>query len=63
MSADRFSRHDADDRFMVAAAKLAFDLALPTEVSGTNIPPLPDREERWVHDFMKRPSVDSTMLS
>lgn len=48
MSADRFSRHDADDRFMVAAARLAFDLALPTELSGANILPLPDREERWV---------------
>lgn len=54
MSADRFSRHDADDRFMVAAAKLAFDLALPTEVSGANILPLPDREERWVRRLYER---------
>lgn len=30
MSADRCGRHDADDRLMVAAAKLAFELALPT---------------------------------
>ncbi len=37
MSTDRFGRNDADDRFMVAAAKLAFDLALPTEVAGTNV--------------------------
>ena len=34
MSADRFGRHDANDRFMVAAAKLAFDLALLTEDEG-----------------------------
>ena len=54
MSADRFSRHDADDRFMVAAAKLAFDLALPTEVSGANILPLPDREERWVRRLYEK---------
>ena len=48
ISTDRFGRHDAGDRYMVAAAKLAFDLALPTEASGTNMLPLPDREERWV---------------
>lgn len=30
MSTDRFGRNDADDRFMVAAARLAFDLVLPT---------------------------------
>lgn len=54
MSADRFSRHDADDRFMVAAARLAFDLALPTEVSGANILPLPDREERWVRRLYEK---------
>jgi 5-methylcytosine-specific restriction enzyme subunit McrC len=54
ISADRFSRHDADDRFMVAAAKLAFDLALPTEVSGANMLPLPDREARWVRRLFER---------
>ena len=47
VSSDRFGRHDAGDRYMVAAAKLAFDLALPTEVSGSNALALPDREERW----------------
>ncbi len=31
MSMERFGRNDADDRFMVAAAKLVFDLILPTE--------------------------------
>jgi 5-methylcytosine-specific restriction enzyme subunit McrC len=54
MSADRFGRHDSDDRFMVAAAKLAFDLALPTEVSGKNVLALPDREERWVRRLYER---------
>jgi 5-methylcytosine-specific restriction enzyme subunit McrC len=54
MSADRFGRHDSDDRFMVAAAKLAFDLALPTEVSGRNVLALPDREERWVRRLYER---------
>jgi 5-methylcytosine-specific restriction enzyme subunit McrC len=45
MSADRFGRHDSHDRFMVAAAKLAFDLGLPTEEAGKNILAMPDRDE------------------
>lgn len=54
MSTDRFDRNDADDRFMVAAAKLAFDLALPTETSGTNVLSLPDREAVWVRRLFER---------
>ena len=53
-SADRLGRHDRDDQFMIAAAKLAYDLALPTEVSGDNRLPLPDREERWVRLLYER---------
>ncbi|MDE2442110.1 MAG: 5-methylcytosine-specific restriction endonuclease system specificity protein McrC [Betaproteobacteria bacterium] len=54
MSTDRFGRNDADDRFMVAAAKLAFDLALPTEVAGTNVLTLPDREITWVRRLFEK---------
>ena len=54
MSAERFGRHDADDRSMVDAARLAFDLALPTEAAGTSVLPLPDREERWVRRLFER---------
>lgn len=54
MSTDRFGRHDADDRFMVAAAKLAFDLTLPTEASGANVLALPDREATWVRHLFER---------
>lgn len=54
MSAERFGRHDADDRFMVAAAKLAFDLALPNEAVGTNVLALPDREVMWVRRLFER---------
>ena len=54
VSADRFGRHDADDRLMVAAAKLAFDLALPSEESGNSVLPLPDRDERWVRKLFER---------
>lgn len=54
MRTDHIGRHDADDRFMVAAAQLALDLALPTEESGTSALPLPYREERWVRRLFER---------
>jgi 5-methylcytosine-specific restriction enzyme subunit McrC len=54
MSTDRFGRNDADDRFMVTAAKLALDLALPTEASGGNVLSLPDREATWVRRLFER---------
>lgn len=54
MSMDRFGRNDAEDRFMVAAAQLAFDLALPTEALGANVLALPDREEVWVRRLFER---------
>lgn len=54
MSADRFGRHHAHDRFMVEAAKLAFDLALPTETPGKRAIPRPNREEAWVRRLFER---------
>lgn len=54
MSVDRFGRHDADDRLMVAAAKLVFDLALPTEAAGANSFATPDRDEVWARRLYER---------
>lgn len=54
MSADRFGHHDANDRYMISAAKLAFDLTVPTEEPGENVFPLPDREEHWVRKLFER---------
>jgi 5-methylcytosine-specific restriction enzyme subunit McrC len=54
MSTDRFGRNDADDRFMVAAAKLALDLALPTEAAGMNVLTLPDREVTWIRRLFEK---------
>ena len=34
LAVDQIGRNDSSDRFMVALARLAFDLALPTEDSG-----------------------------
>jgi 5-methylcytosine-specific restriction enzyme subunit McrC len=54
MSADHFGRNDANDRHMVTAAKLAFDLMLPTEDSGAHVLPLPHREEAWARRLFER---------
>jgi 5-methylcytosine-specific restriction enzyme subunit McrC len=54
VSADRFGRHDAGDQLMVAAAHLAFDLALPTEVIGNRLLALPDREITWIRRLYEK---------
>jgi 5-methylcytosine-specific restriction enzyme subunit McrC len=48
ISRDRIGRNDADDRFIVAAARLAYDLLLPVEDGDTNSLSLPNRDEAWV---------------
>ncbi len=54
VSTDRFGRHDSDDQQMVAAAHLAFELALPTEQSGTSHLTLPDKEIAWVRRLFEK---------
>lgn len=54
VSTDRFGRHDAKDRFMVSAAKLALDIALPTEGDGSEYLAIPDRDELWVRRLYER---------
>jgi len=54
MSTDRFGRHDVEDQEMVTAAKLTFELAIPTEVAGPQKMPLSDRDERWVRKLFER---------
>ena len=54
VSLDRFGRHDADDQPMVAAAHLAFNLALPTETAGANYLSLPDREITWIRKLYEK---------
>lgn len=50
----RFGRHDANDQLMIAAAKLAFDLALPTGAAGSELLSLPDREVTWVRRLFEK---------
>jgi 5-methylcytosine-specific restriction enzyme subunit McrC len=54
MNIVQFSRNDSDDRYMVAAAKLAFDLCLPTEEIGSAYLSIPDREAAWVRRLFER---------
>lgn len=54
VSVGRFGRHDAEDQPMVAAAHLAFNLALPTESAGANQLSLPDREITWIRKLYEK---------
>lgn len=47
-------RIDIADRQMLAAAQLAFDLALPTETAGPRNLSSPSRETRWVQELYER---------
>ncbi len=54
LALEQTGRNDSSDRFMIALARLAFDLALPTENSG--VTPLfePEREEVWVRRLFEK---------
>lgn len=54
VSTDRFGRHDAKDRFMMAAARLALDIALPTEDDGGEYLATPDRDEMWARRLFEK---------
>jgi 5-methylcytosine-specific restriction enzyme subunit McrC len=54
MAPDQIGRNDSADRFMVALAQLAFDLALPTGNSGPTSLVAPDREEIWVRRLFEK---------
>ena len=50
----RLGRLGADDRQMLAEARLAFDLTLPTEDIGASHLATPDRDERWARRLFER---------
>ncbi|MFQ2122507.1 5-methylcytosine-specific restriction endonuclease system specificity protein McrC [Aeromonas hydrophila] len=54
VSMDRFGRLDADDKPMLAAAHLAFNIALPTEATGAKQLSLPDREITWIRKLYEK---------
>ena len=54
ISTERYGRHDAGDRFMVAAGSLAFDLLLPTEAMGSRAMYVPARDVNWVRRLYEK---------
>ena len=55
VSVDRFGRHVVEDKSMIAAAHLAFNLALPTESAGTRQLSLPERDNLpWLRKLFEK---------
>ena len=53
-SVERFGRHDAVDRKMVAAARLALEMVIPTETIGYKSLPLPARDPKWIYKLYEK---------
>ena len=54
ISNERFGRHDQADQAMLAAARLAMDLALPTEEAGPNALIDPRRCDHWLRRLFEK---------
>ncbi len=54
ISSERFGRHDQADQSMLAAARLAMDLALPAEEAGPNALIDPERCEHWLRRLYEK---------
>jgi 5-methylcytosine-specific restriction enzyme subunit McrC len=54
ISNERFGRHDAIDQPMLAAARLAMDLALPTEEAGPHALLDPQRCVHWLRRLYEK---------
>lgn len=54
ISVEQFGRHNSDDQFMVAAAKLIIDFAIPTEQPGDKALLSPDRGEDLVRKLFEK---------
>lgn len=51
---DRLGRHDIQDQKMIAAADLAFSLALPTEFEGQFHLSSPDSQKQWLRKLFEK---------
>jgi 5-methylcytosine-specific restriction enzyme subunit McrC len=54
ISGERFGRHDQADQSMLSAARLAMDLALPTEEAGPNALLDPTRCDHWLRQLFEK---------
>ena len=51
---ERFGRHDTEDRPTVSAARLAFDLKMPTERAGEHLLLRPDDNAHWLRRLFEK---------
>jgi 5-methylcytosine-specific restriction enzyme subunit McrC len=54
IATERFGRHDREDSRLIAAARLAFDLQIPTEQAGRQVLVRPDRDEHWLRKLFEK---------
>lgn len=54
LSTDRLGSHNQADQHLMAAAQLAFELALPTEVIGSRYLTAPEREIKWIRKLFEK---------
>ena len=54
LSVDRLGRHDQADLHVLEAARLALEMSLPTELSGSRHLSSPDREENWMRKLYEK---------
>ena len=55
VAADRIGHHDADDRDMLDAARLVFELVLPAEMAGNRHHVSPDRSNhQWIRSLFEK---------
>ncbi|MDE0308562.1 MAG: 5-methylcytosine-specific restriction endonuclease system specificity protein McrC [Acidiferrobacterales bacterium] len=54
ITVNQFGLHDANDRPMLQAAYLAFNLALPEEMIGTRVLSNPDRNSLWLRKLFEK---------
>ena len=54
VASERYGRHDQHDRPMVAGARLAFELKIPTEQGDREILLRPSHEEQWLRHLFEK---------
>ena len=54
IAAIRFGRHDTNDRRMISAARLAFEMAIPSEQQGARLLPQLSRDIRWIRHLYEK---------
>jgi 5-methylcytosine-specific restriction enzyme subunit McrC len=54
IAAIRFGKHDTVDRRMISAARLAFEMAIPTEQQGARLLPQLSRDIHWIRHLYEK---------